>query len=112
MNHTLMRWPFKMITLKQILSKIRPGDTIFICILSAAPWPIHLRKDLLSSRYWAIWHPQPELWALHVWPLNGNLRTSQQESQTPSLSLEPHPRDASIPLSGLFSLPGAQPEAV
>ncbi len=22
-----------------------------------------------------IWHPQPELWARHLWPLDGSLRT-------------------------------------
>ncbi len=44
-------------------------------LLTAAPWPIPLRRDLLSQVNGTIWHPQPELWALHLWPLDGNLRT-------------------------------------
>ncbi len=26
-----------------------------------------------------IWHPQPKLWALHLWPLDGSLRTFPRE---------------------------------
>ncbi len=26
-----------------------------------------------------IWHPQPKLWALHIWPLDGSLRTFPRE---------------------------------
>ncbi len=44
-------------------------------LLTAAPWPIPLRRDLLSQANRMIWHPQPVLWALHLWPLNGSLRT-------------------------------------
>ncbi|KAI2663788.1 ORF V: Enzymatic polyprotein [Labeo rohita] len=36
-------------------------------LLCAAPWPIPLRRDLLSQANGAIWHPQPNLWALHLW---------------------------------------------
>ncbi len=36
-------------------------------LLIAAPWPIPLRRDLLPQANKIIWHPQPELWALHVW---------------------------------------------
>ncbi len=38
-------------------------------LLKAAPWPIPLRWNLLSQANGPIWHPRPELWALHVWPL-------------------------------------------
>lgn len=41
-------------------------------LLSAAPWPIPLRRDLLSQAGGTIWHPQPELWNLVVWPLGGS----------------------------------------
>ncbi len=44
-------------------------------LLTASPWPIPLRRDLLSQANKTIWHPQPDLWALHFWPLNGILRT-------------------------------------
>ncbi|KAI2662127.1 putative J domain-containing protein C2E1P5.03 [Labeo rohita] len=43
-----------------------------IQLLSAAPWPIPLRKDLLYRVRGMIWHPQPELWSLHVRPLDGS----------------------------------------
>ncbi|XP_016333453.1 uncharacterized protein LOC107681650 [Sinocyclocheilus anshuiensis] len=42
-------------------------------LLTAAPWPIPLRRDLLSQANMTIWHPQPKLWALHLWPLDGSL---------------------------------------
>ncbi|XDV17581.1 hypothetical protein PO909_023415 [Leuciscus waleckii] len=35
------------------------------------PWPVPLRKDLLTQAKGTIWHLRPDLWALHVWPLNG-----------------------------------------
>ncbi len=46
-------------------------------LLKAAPWPIPLRRDLLSQANGAIWHPRPELWALHVWLLDGSLSSSR-----------------------------------
>ncbi len=49
-------------------------------LLEAAPWPIPLRRDLLSQANGMLWHPRPESWALHVWPLNGSLLTSQSVS--------------------------------
>ncbi len=48
-------------------------------LLTAAPWPVPLRRDLLSQANGTIWHPRPELWALYVWPLNGSLLASQSE---------------------------------
>ncbi len=49
-------------------------------LLKAAPWPIPLRQDLLSQANGTIWHPRPELWAMHVWPLDGSLSSSQSVS--------------------------------
>ncbi len=49
-------------------------------LLKAALWPIPLRRDLLSQANVTIWHPWPELWALHVWPLDGSLSSSQSVS--------------------------------
>ncbi len=54
-----------------------------------------------------MWHPRPELWALHLWPLDGSSQTSLRAFKTQSLRLEPR-LDASMPLNGLFSPPGAQ----
>ncbi len=50
-------------------------------LLKAAPWPIPWRRDLLSQANGTIWHPRHELWALHVWPLDGSL--SSHRSQSP-----------------------------
>ncbi len=49
-------------------------------LLKAAPWPIPLRRDLLSQANSTIWHPRPELWALHVWALDRSLSSSQSVS--------------------------------
>ncbi len=35
-------------------------------LLTAAPWPVPLRRDLLSQANGTIWHPRPELWALYI----------------------------------------------
>ncbi|KAK9969751.1 hypothetical protein ABG768_027900, partial [Culter alburnus] len=35
-------------------------------LATAPPWPIPLRKDLLSQRWGTLWHPRPDLWKLHV----------------------------------------------
>ncbi len=35
------------------------------------PWPIPVRKDMLSQVDGSVWHPNPELWNLHVWLLQG-----------------------------------------
>ncbi len=40
-------------------------------LLTAAPWPIPLRRDLLNDL-------ETELWALHLCPLGGSLRTFQR----------------------------------
>jgi hypothetical protein len=46
---------------------------------SLAPWPVPLRRDLLSQAGGTIWHPRPELWALHVWAINGYPSVSPTE---------------------------------
>ncbi len=48
-------------------------------LLTAAPWTVPLRRDLLSQANGTIWHPRPELWALYIWPLNGSLLASQSK---------------------------------
>ncbi len=54
--------------------------TVLFQLLKAAPWPIPLRRDLLSQANGTIWHPRPELWVLHVWPLDGSLSSSPSVS--------------------------------
>ncbi len=44
-----------------------------ISLATAPPWPIPLRKDLLSQGLGTIWHP--DLWNLHVWLLDGKRQT-------------------------------------
>ncbi len=78
-------------------------------LLTAAPWPITLRRDLLSQVNRTMWHPRLELWALHLWTLDGSSQTSLRAFKTQSLRLEPRLRDASMPLNDLFLPPGAQP---
>ncbi len=39
--------------------------------LVSAIWEIQIRWDLLSQLQGRIWHPQPELWKLWVWPIQG-----------------------------------------
>ncbi len=46
-----------------------------ILLATAPPWPIPLRKDLLSQGLGTIWHPRPDLWNLHVWLLDGTRQT-------------------------------------
>ncbi len=76
--------------LAQILCKIRedeeqvllvapywPNRTWFpelMLLATAPPWPIPLRKDLLSQRRGTLWHPRPDLWKLHIWSLDGTWR--------------------------------------
>ncbi len=46
-----------------------------ISLVTAPPWRISLRKDLLSQGLGTIWHPRPDLWNLHVWLLDGTRQT-------------------------------------
>ncbi|XDV14355.1 hypothetical protein PO909_014626 [Leuciscus waleckii] len=51
-----------------------PNRTWFpelVLLATAPPWPIPLRKDLLSQGRGTLWHPHPDLWNLHVWLLDG-----------------------------------------
>lgn len=41
-----------------------------VLLLTAPPWPVPLRRDLLTQRWGTIWHPRPDLWKLHVWSLD------------------------------------------
>ncbi len=43
-------------------------------LVTAPPWQIPLRKDLLTQRRGTLWHPRPDLWKLHVWSLDGTQR--------------------------------------
>ncbi len=43
-------------------------------LVTAPPWQIPLRKDLLTQRRGTLWHPRPDLWKLHVWSLDGMRR--------------------------------------
>ncbi len=43
-------------------------------LVTAPPWQIPLRKDLLTQRWGTLWHPRPDLWKLHVWSLDGTRR--------------------------------------
>ncbi len=40
-------------------------------LLYRPPWEIPIRRDLLSQLQGKICHPQPELWKLWVWPIQG-----------------------------------------
>ncbi len=40
-------------------------------LLYRPPWEIPIRRDLLSQLQGKIWHSQPELWKLWVWPIQG-----------------------------------------
>ncbi len=40
-------------------------------LLYRPPWEIPNRRDLLSQLQGRIWHPQPEIWKLWVWPIRG-----------------------------------------
>ncbi len=42
-----------------------------ISLLDGSPWAIPVRRDLLSQAQGTVFHPWPELWNLHVWPLRG-----------------------------------------
>ena len=42
-----------------------------ISLLDGSPWAIPIRRDLLSQAQGTVFHPRPELWNLHVWPLRG-----------------------------------------
>ncbi|XDV36245.1 hypothetical protein PO909_006064 [Leuciscus waleckii] len=54
-----------------------PNRTWFpehMLLATVRPWPIPVRKDLLSQRPGHLWHPRSDLWKLHVWFLDGTRR--------------------------------------
>lgn len=76
-----IRWVREVRCLVLLVASLKRNQMWFpelIYLLSAAPWQIPLRTDLLSQARGMIYHPQPELWSLHVWHLNGNLYSSPQ----------------------------------
>ena len=42
-----------------------------ISLLNGSPWTIPERRDLVSQTERTVFHPRPNLWNLHVWPLMG-----------------------------------------
>ncbi len=52
----------------------RTWFTELMLLVTAPPWQIPLRKDLLTQRRGTLWHPRPDLWRLHVWSLDGTRR--------------------------------------
>ncbi len=57
-----------------LIAPFWPSQTWFselIPLLYRSPWEIPIRRDLLSQLQGKIWHPQPELWKLWVWPIQG-----------------------------------------
>ncbi len=47
---------------------------LLMLLVTAPPWQIPLRKDLLTQRRGTLWHPRPDLWKLHVSSLDGTRR--------------------------------------
>ncbi len=57
-----------------LIASFWPSQTWFselTPLLYRPPWEIPIRQDLLSQLQGRIWHPQPELWKLWVWPIRG-----------------------------------------
>ena len=59
--------------------KNQPWFPAVMQLASTAPWPVPVRRDLLSQARGSIWHPHPELWSLHVWAINGYMLDSLKE---------------------------------
>ncbi len=60
--------------LRNRLRCVKHGGVPLMLLATAPPWPIPMRKDLLSQRRGTLWHPRPDLWKLHVWSLDGTRR--------------------------------------
>lgn len=41
-------------------------------LVEESPWKILIKRDLLSQIQGRIWHPQPEIWRLWMWPIRGD----------------------------------------
>ncbi len=57
-----------------LIAPFWPSQTWFselIALLYRPPWEIPIWRDLLSQLQGRIWHPQPEIWKLWVWPIQG-----------------------------------------
>ncbi len=57
-----------------LIAPFWPSQTWFSELTSLSyrsSWEIPIRRDLLSQLQGKIWHPQPELWKLWVWPIQG-----------------------------------------
>ncbi len=68
----------------QLVAPYWPSRTWFselMLLMTAPPWPIPLRKDLLSQRRGSLWHSHPDLWKLHVWSLVGTQRERRRTSR-------------------------------
>ncbi len=57
-----------------LIAPFWPSQTWFFeltPLLYRSPWEIPIGRDLLSQLQSRIWHLQPELWKLWVWPIQG-----------------------------------------
>ncbi|XP_067287615.1 uncharacterized protein [Pseudorasbora parva] len=52
------------------LSRMPAGNNSWPGVYATPPWPIPLRKDLLTHRRGTLLHPRLDLWKLHVQPLD------------------------------------------
>ncbi len=58
-----------------LIAPFWPSQTWFSELIPLLYWPpceIPIRRDLLSQLQGRIWHPQPEIWKLWVWPIQGH----------------------------------------
>ncbi len=58
-----------------LIAPFWPSQTWFselVPLLYRPPLEIPIRRDLLSQLQGRIWHPQPEIWKLWVWPIQGH----------------------------------------
>ncbi|XP_038153414.1 uncharacterized protein LOC119791417 [Cyprinodon tularosa] len=51
----------------------KPWVAEIIQVLSAEPWPLPVRRDLLSQAQGEIYHPHPDHLALWAWPVKGGI---------------------------------------
>ncbi len=74
-----------------------PNRTWFpelMLLATAPPWPIPLRKDLLSQRRGTLWHPRPDLWKLQWKPVEVLADLPQEVALTISSARAPSTRRA------------------
>ncbi len=86
-----------------LIAPLWPGRVWFpdlISLLDGPPLVLPIRKDLLSQAGGSIFHPQPELWKLWVWPLRGPsswTQVSQPRLLRPFSTSELPPRGKCMP---------------